>query len=117
MPEPKVFIGNNTVIGRRNVITAKNRISIGNDVLIGSDVQIIDHGHGMRRDVPIRLQKAEIGFIEIGDDVWIGAGAKILMNVTIGTGAVIGAYSVVTADIPDYAIAVGSPAKVVKYRT
>ncbi len=47
MPEPKVFIGNNTVIGRRNIITAKNRISIGNDVLIGSDVQIIDHGHGM----------------------------------------------------------------------
>ncbi|MDF0657911.1 MULTISPECIES: acyltransferase [unclassified Rhizobium] len=116
MPEPKVFIGNNTVIGRRNIITAKNRISIGNDVLIGSDVQIIDHGHGMRRDVPIRLQKAEIGFVEIGDDVWIGAGAKILMNVTIGTGAVIGTNSVVTADIPEYAIAVGSPAKVVKYR-
>ncbi|MBY3446199.1 MULTISPECIES: acyltransferase [Rhizobium] len=116
MPEPKVFIGNNTVIGRRNVITAKNRISIGNDVLIGSDVQIIDHSHGMRRDVPIRLQKAEIGFVEIGDDVWIGAGAKILMNVTIGAGAVIGANSVVTIDIPDYAIAVGSPAKVVKYR-
>ncbi|MBY3239230.1 acyltransferase [Rhizobium laguerreae] len=116
MPEPKVFIGSNTVIGRRNIITAKNRISIGNDVLIGSDVQIIDHSHGMRRDVPIRLQEAEIGFVEIGDDVWIGAGAKILMNVTIGAGAVIGANSVVTIDIPDYAIAVGSPAKVVKYR-
>lgn len=116
MPEPKVFIGNNTVIGRRNIITAKNRISIGNDVLIGSDVQIIDHSHGMRRDALIRLQKAEIGFVEIGDDVWIGAGAKILMNVTVGKGAVIGANSVVTTDIPDYGIAVGSPAKVVKYR-
>lgn len=117
MPEPKVFIGNNTVIGRRNIITAKNHISIGNDVLIGSDVQIIDHGHGMRRDVPIRLQKAEIGFVEIGNDVWVGAGAKILMNVKIGNGAVIGANSVVLTDIPEYAIAVGSPAKVVKYRT
>ena len=117
MPEPKVFIGNNTVIGRRNIITAKNRISIGSDVLIGSDVQIIDHSHGVRRDTPIRLQKAEIGFVEIGDDVWIGVGARILMNVTIGKGAVIGANSVVTSDIPEYAIAVGSPAKVVKYRS
>lgn len=117
MPEPKVFIGNNTVIGRRNIITAKNRISIGSDVLIGSDVQIIDHSHGIRRDTPIRLQKAEIGFVEIGDDVWIGVGARILMNVTIGKGAVIGANSVVTSDIPEYAIAVGSPAKVVKYRS
>ncbi|ARO22960.1 O-acetyltransferase LpxA-like protein [Rhizobium sp. TAL182] len=116
MPEPKVFIGNNTVIGRRNIITAKNRISIGSDVLIGSDVQIIDHSHGMRRDQPIRLQKADIGFVEIGNDVWIGAGAKILMNVKIGNGAVIGANSVVLTDIPEYAIAVGSPAKVVKYR-
>ncbi|OWV77645.1 transferase [Rhizobium sp. R634] len=117
MPEPKVFIGNNTVIGRRNIITAKNRISIGSDVLIGSDVQIIDHSHGVRRDTPIRLQKAEIGFVEIGDDVWIGVGARVLMNVTIGKGAVIGANSVVTSDIPEYAIAVGSPAKVVKYRS
>ena len=117
MPEPKVIIGNNTVIGRRNIITAKNRISIGSDVLIGSDVQIIDHSHGIRRDTPIRLQKAEIGFVEIGDDVWIGVGARILMNVTIGKGAVIGANSVVTSDIPEYAIAVGSPAKVIKYRS
>jgi len=116
MPEPKVFIGDNTVIGRRNVITAKNLITIGRDVLIGSDVQIIDHGHGTRRDTPIRIQEAEIGTVEIGDDVWIGAGSKILMNVKIGNGAVIGANSVVLTDIPEYAIAVGSPARVVKYR-
>lgn len=116
MPEPKVFIGDNTVIGRRNVITAKNMIRIGSDVLIGSDVQIVDHSHGKRKDTPIRLQRAEIGTVEIGDDVWIGAGSKILMNVKIGNGAVIGANSVVLTDIPEYAIAVGSPAKVVKYR-
>ncbi|NZD50551.1 acyltransferase [Rhizobium leguminosarum] len=116
MPAPKVSIGDNSVIGRRNIITAKNLIRIGSDVLIGSDVQIIDHSHGMRRDTLIRLQKAEIGTVEIGDDVWIGAGTKIIMNVKIGKGAVIGANSVVTTDIPEYAIAVGSPARVVKYR-
>lgn len=116
LPNPKVYIGNNTVIGRRNIITAKNLIRIGNDVLIGSDVQIIDHGHGMARDVPIREQRALIGEVTIGDDVWIGAGAKILMDVHIGKGAVIGANAVVVSDIPDYAIAVGIPARVVKYR-
>lgn len=116
MPDPKVFIGDNTVIGRRNIITAKNLIRIGSDVLIGSDVQIIDHSHGTKRDTPIRLQKAQIGTVEIGDDVWIGAGARILMNVKIGNGAVIGANAVVINDIPEYAIAVGSPAKVVKFR-
>ncbi|OIQ23505.1 CatB-related O-acetyltransferase [uncultured Lacinutrix sp.] len=52
----------------------------------------------------------------IGNDVWIGVEAMILDGVVIGDGAVIGARSVVTKDIPPYAIAVGSPAKVIKYR-
>lgn len=116
LPRPKVIIGKNTVIGRRNIITAKNLIRIGNDVLIGSDVQIIDHGHGIARSTSIREQPALIGEVVIGDDVWIGVGAKILMNVHIGTGAVIGANAVVVSDIPDYAIAVGIPAKVIKFR-
>lgn len=54
--------------------------------------------------------------VTIGNDVWIAAGAVITRGVTIGNGAVIGANSVVTRDIPPYAIAVGSPAKVLKYR-
>lgn len=117
MPHPKVYIGRNSVIGRRNIITAKNLIRIGDNVLIGSDVQIIDHEHGIARDRLIREQAALIGSVEIGDDVWIGVGARILMNTRIGTGAVIGANAVVTGDIPDYGIAVGVPARVIKYRT
>lgn len=54
--------------------------------------------------------------LEIGNDVWIGAGAVILRGTNIGNGAVIGANAVVTKDIPPYSIAVGNPAKVVKYR-
>jgi acetyltransferase-like isoleucine patch superfamily enzyme len=116
LPNPRVYIGNNVVVGRRNIITAKNLIRIGSNVLIGSDVQIIDHGHGIARNTLIREQKALIGEVMIGDDVWIGAGTKILMNVRIGTGAVIGANAVVVSDIPAYAIAVGVPAQVIKYR-
>ncbi|THF57635.1 acyltransferase [Pseudothauera rhizosphaerae] len=117
LPAPKVFIGENTVVGRRNIITAKNLIRIGSNVLLGSDVQIIDHSHGIARDQPIRNQQAIIGEVVIGNDVWVGAGAKILMNVHIGTGAVIGANAVVTGDVPDYGIAVGVPARVVKFRS
>lgn len=53
---------------------------------------------------------------EIGNDVWIGSGATILRRVTVGNGAVIGAGSVVTKDIPPYAIVVGNPAKVIRMR-
>jgi acetyltransferase-like isoleucine patch superfamily enzyme len=116
MPRPKVYIGNNTVIGRHNIITAKNLIRIGNDVLIGSYVQIIDHEHGTLRNMRIRDQEAKIGEVIIGDDVWIGAGAKILMDAHIGNGAIIGANAVVTGDVPAYAIVVGAPARVIKYR-
>ena len=116
MPNPKVYIGNNTVIGRNNIITAKNYIHIGSDVLIGSYVQIIDHSHGIARGELIRNQHAEVGEVFIGDDVWIGVGAKILMNAKIGRGAVIGANAVVKGEIPEYAVAVGVPAHVIKYR-
>jgi acetyltransferase-like isoleucine patch superfamily enzyme len=116
-PHPRVYIGNNTVIGRHCMVTAKNLIRIGNDVLMGSFVQVIDHNHGTARGEILRNQAAEIGEVIIGNDVWIGAGAKILSNAHIGHGAVIGSNAVVTRDIPDYAIAAGVPAKVLRYRT
>ena len=56
------------------------------------------------------------GDVVIKNDVWIGAGASIISGVTVGNGAVIAAYSVVTKDVPDYCIVAGNPAKVVKKR-
>jgi acetyltransferase-like isoleucine patch superfamily enzyme len=56
------------------------------------------------------------GIIDVGNDVWIGEDVHILSGVTIGDGAIIGAGSVVTKDIPPYSVAVGNPAKVIKYR-
>ena len=52
----------------------------------------------------------------IGNDVWLGANVVVLQGVKVGTGAIIGANAVVTKDIPEYAIAVGTPARVLKYR-
>lgn len=56
------------------------------------------------------------GDITIGNDVWVGADAMIMSGVTIGDGAVVGARSVVTRDVPPYAIVVGAPAKIVRFR-
>jgi acetyltransferase-like isoleucine patch superfamily enzyme len=56
------------------------------------------------------------GDVRIGNDVWIGMGASILSGVKVGDGAVIGAYSLVTRDVPAYAIVGGNPAKLIRYR-
>ena len=56
------------------------------------------------------------GDVNIGNDVWIGQNATILSGVTIGNGAVIGAGSIVTKDVPSYAIVVGNPARIIRYR-
>lgn len=116
LPHPKIIIGNNVVVGRGTMITGKNLIKIGDDVLIGSFVQIIDTDHGDARDKIVREQRARIGEVVIGNDVWIGAGARILRNVHIGDGAIIGANSVVTHDVPAFAIVAGVPARIIKYR-
>lgn len=112
-----MFIGDDTVIGRHTMITYKNHIRIGSNVLMGAYVQIIDHNHSIAAGELVRLQRAKIGEVVIEDDVWIGAGAKLLMNCRIGKGAVIGANAVVTGEIPAGAIAVGVPARVIGYRT
>lgn len=115
-PRPKVIIGNDIIVGRGSIITAKSLIKIGDYTIIGPFVQIIDHNHSFRREKLIRDQNAVIEDVIIGEDVWIGGGAKILCGVNIGRGAVVGANTVVTKDIPPYAVVAGVPAKIIKYR-
>ena len=79
---------------------------------------MIASNHGTSLDDDIQRQgweQTKTG-ITVEDDVWIGANSVILPGVHINKGAIIGAGSVVTKDIPPYAIAVGNPAKVIKYR-
>lgn len=104
-------------------------VHIGSFCSIGPEVTFIlggNHPTDRVTTFPIReryaLEPVANGFpssrgdIRIEDDVWIGFGATVLSGVTIGHGAVIGAMSLVTRDIPAFAIAVGNPAKVVRYR-
>ncbi len=113
-----VSIGDNTHIQPRCQLSAyMGSIHIGKRVEIAPNCSFYPYGHGMDADQPLSQQPLQTkGDIIIGDDVWIGVGAIILDGVKIGKGAVIGAGAVVSKDIPDMAIAVGMPAKIVKYR-
>lgn len=93
------------------------QIVIGENCLIGPKVVMRTASHRFeKKEVNIRGQGHQIADILIEDDCWIGANAIILGGVHIGKGAIIGAGAVVTKDIPSMVIAVGVPAKVLKYR-
>lgn len=115
-PSGQITVGDNSYLGRWTIVLAHARVSIGSDCLIAPGCHITDVNHGIAPGRLIRLQELDSAGITIGNDVWIGAGCSILPGVTIGDGAVIGARAVVTKDIPPNAIAVGIPAKVVRYR-
>ena len=96
-----------------------NRIDIGNHVLIASDVKIYTAAHPVtagERMIPGGGWNIYARPVKIEDGAWIGGGAIILPGVTIGRNAVIGAGAVVTKDIPANAVAVGSPARVIRYQ-
>lgn len=88
-------------------------VTIGDRVMFGPFVSIFAATHDT--DVQSRRDGVEYAMsVSIGDDCWIGGNVTIMPGVKIGKGCTIGAGSVVTKDIPDFSVAVGSPAKVVK---
>jgi acetyltransferase-like isoleucine patch superfamily enzyme len=109
-----VFIGNKTRIGLSNTIIGP--VTIGNNVNIAQHVVMSGLNHGYE-DISIapRSQKCTISEIHIEDDCWIGANVVITAGVTIGKHCVIAAGSVVTKNIPEFSIAAGNPAKVIKH--
>jgi acetyltransferase-like isoleucine patch superfamily enzyme len=111
-------IGNNTCIHPRGQINAyKSPIEIGDGVEIAPNCAFYSYDHGFAPDKPISEQPLESkGKITVGDHAWLGVGAIVLSGVRIGKGAVVGAGSVVTHDIPDGGIAVGVPARLIRSR-
>jgi acetyltransferase-like isoleucine patch superfamily enzyme len=116
LPHPKIYIGAYTYINRNTFLDAILSLTIGQQCGIGPGCYITDHDHGLDLALAPLAQPMVAQPTKIGDRVWIGANVTILKGVTIGNDAVVGAGSVVTKDVPEKAIAVGVPAKVIKYR-
>lgn len=96
--------------------TVRGEIRMGDGVRIGAHTSILGFNHGMAPDRSVHRQPTTSAGIRIGSDVWIGSHVVILDGVTIGDHCVIGAGSVVTRDLPDWSIAVGNPARVIRDR-
>jgi acetyltransferase-like isoleucine patch superfamily enzyme len=133
-----IIIGNNALISRYAVLSCKNgdieigeyanigvfcnissnsKIKIGKKVLIGPHCSLFATEHRFEnRDIPIADQGWTSKGITVEDNVWIGAGVVVLDGVTIGRDSIIGAGAVVSEDIPEFSIAVGMPAKVIRKR-
>lgn len=119
---PRILIGKRFKCSGGLHLTAVSKITIGDDCLFGRNVLITDHQHGCydsengsRPDeAPARRSLHSRGPVLIGSNCWIGDNVVILENVKIGEGAVLGANSVVTRDVPARSIAAGVPARVIK---
>ena len=112
-----IKIGNGCSINPNCILLGYGGITIGDNVRIAANTSIIAFNHNFKfRDVPIVEQGNNWKGIRINDDVWIGTGVRILDGVEIGKGAVIGAGSVVVKNVPEFAVIVGVPGKVIKYR-
>ena len=121
----KITIGARTQIGSKGMIVAAQDVTIAEDVLISWGVTIVDHnshsvewGHHQHDAAAwARGEKdwthVKIAPVRIERKAWIGFGVSILKGVTIGEGAVVGAGSLVTKDVPPWAIVGGNPAKVI----
>ena len=112
----EIKIGKNTTIGHHTFMFASNKIIIGDDCLIAPFVYLVDSDHEIIRSTLINQQTNTTAPITIGNDVWLGTGAKILKGVNIGDGAVIAAGAVVKDDVEAYSIVGGIPARKISER-
>lgn len=112
-----IIIGDNCTINPMTVIYGQGGLKIGNNVRIAALCAIIPSNHIYAdTKIPIYLQGLSKKGITIGNDVWLGAGVKVLDGANIGEGCVVGANSVVTRSLPSYGVYIGTPAKLLKKR-
>lgn len=114
--KPQIHIGRNCYICSYFTILNASSVVLGDDVLVASHVLISSENHGMdpESDLSYAAQPLQSSPVTIGDGCWIGEKVCVLPGVSIGKKCIIGAGSVVTKSIPDYSIAVGNPARIIK---
>lgn len=112
----KIIIGNHCYSREYLTIIGGGNVTIGAGCLFARNVSIASSNHGMNpeSDVYYMDQPLLLGDVEIGDGCWLGENVLVLPGKRIGKKCIIGAGSVVAHDIPNFSIAVGNPAKVIK---
>jgi maltose O-acetyltransferase len=117
-----IILGSDVFLGVGPMLmAAKSTIRIGNKVMFGPFVTLVGGSHNAAEigrfmyDVHEKRPGDDLGVI-IEDDVWVGTRAVILRGVTVGRGSIVAAGSVVTKNVPPYAIVAGCPARVIKFR-
>ena len=127
-----VFLGRNTILSCKNgdislaegvnlgfncQIASGSTVRIGKDGLLAAYCYLIGGGHEWSDpSTPVQEQKAVSRGVTLGDNVWLGAGAKVLDGVSIGADCIVGAGAVVAEDLPDGSVAAGVPARVLRNR-
>ncbi len=115
LTRPVVRIGDRCLIGKGSGIVGHLAIDIGDDVWTGHHVYITDQNHGYEdRALPISVQSMPERPVSIGSGSWLGHGTVVLPGAAIGRHVAVGANSVVTGHLPDFSVAVGSPARVIR---
>ena len=112
-----IILGDHTNIGFHCEIFSASNVTVGRHGLFAAYTYLVGGGHEFDRpEVPVLDQGRSSRGITLGDNVWLGTGAKVLDGVRIGRDVVVGAGAVVTDDLPDGVVAVGVPARVVRRR-
>ncbi len=115
--EGSLRIGDKVVFGKDNVVNCYLDIEIGASTLVADWCYICDFDHVTDNiHLPIKDQGIVKAPVRIGPDNWLAAKVSVLRGTIVGRGCVLGAHAVVKGEIPDYSIAVGAPAKVVRNR-
>lgn len=114
-----IRIGKDVEVREMVIIDYSGGLEIGDHVTISSGAKIYTHNHSVWKKSRLWMEQPVVfSALVIGSDVWVGAGAIILPGVKrIGQGAIVGAGSVVTREVPDYAVVAGNPARILGYRS
>jgi len=113
----KICLSDNVTIGEYCMLHGQGKIFMGRNTLVATHASFIPTVHNIsRRDIPIRHQGVKIGGIWIGRDCWIGSGARILNNIRLKDGTIIGTGAVVTKSTEAYGIYAGAPARKLRER-
>jgi acetyltransferase-like isoleucine patch superfamily enzyme len=116
-PRPgKLVIGAGTYVNRYTIFDAHEQLHVGRRVMIGPHCYITDADHGTDPGSSVQSQPMTLGPVIIEDEAWLGAHVTVLPGVRIGKGAVVGAGSVVTRNVPAMAIVAGVPARILRRR-